>query len=140
MARRSSSLATAGVVVVALLAIGNLSGAFVSSQMKVPSAANSRAPTPATVRRVFESELGLAPESKSVDKDGKEIKSRLSPGDDFVMPQNEEEEEKAQMWRSEFDDLPDAEKIQSPPVIIALLSVVIPFVVGAYVLISTVSE
>mmetsp|Transcript_4069 Transcript_4069/g.11778 ORF Transcript_4069/g.11778 Transcript_4069/m.11778 type:complete len:134 (+) Transcript_4069:73-474(+) len=130
MARRGSSLVTAGVLFAAVLALAHLSGAFVSY-----SPLNTRKLN--TARRFFESELGLAKEEKTVDKDGKEIKSRLSPGDNFQMPQTEQEEEKAEYWRSDFDDLPDSEKVTSPAVIIALLTVIVPFVIGGYVLITS---
>ena len=135
MARRGSSLVTAGVLFAAILALAHLSGAFVSY-----SPLNTRKLN--TARRFFESDLGLAKEAaqeKSVDKDGKEVKSRLSPGDNFQMPQTEKEEEQAEYWRSDFDDLPDSEKVQSPAVIIALLTVIVPFVIGAYVLITSAS-
>mmetsp|Transcript_5924 Transcript_5924/g.14049 ORF Transcript_5924/g.14049 Transcript_5924/m.14049 type:complete len:164 (+) Transcript_5924:68-559(+) len=66
-------------------------------------------------------------------------KERVSQSDDgFIMPQSAEEEkelqEKQGFWRSEYDDLPDSEKIQNPLVIFTVIVCILPFAWGSSIL------
>eukprot|EP00929_Paragymnodinium_shiwhaense_P026700 TRINITY_DN15817_c0_g1_i1.p1 TRINITY_DN15817_c0_g1~~TRINITY_DN15817_c0_g1_i1.p1 ORF type:complete len:211 (-),score=55.30 TRINITY_DN15817_c0_g1_i1:303-851(-) len=82
--------------------------------------------------------------------DTKKEKARESQSDDgFIMPRNPEEEAayqasmgaggddtKEKMWRSDFDDLPDSEKLLDFSTQTAIWSVLIPVFIGAYVLVT----
>lgn len=50
------------------------------------------------------------------------------------MPRTPEDEKDMNFWRSDFDDLPAEEKLQSPLVILGFALLLLPFVGGVYYL------
>jgi len=79
---------------------------------------------------------GVFKEVDDLLKDKAPTESRSDDG--FIAPRTEAEEKAAMQkegggfWRSEFDDLPDNEKLQSPLVVLTLVLVTLPFAGGVY--------
>lgn len=74
-------------------------------------------------------------------KETKEPEERESRSDDgFIMPQSAAEEKrmlkKEGFWKSDFDDLPDSEKMSNPFVLITLVTFASPFIYCTYLLLS----
>mmetsp|Transcript_20797 Transcript_20797/g.45813 ORF Transcript_20797/g.45813 Transcript_20797/m.45813 type:complete len:176 (-) Transcript_20797:187-714(-) len=86
---------------------------------------------------------GSARAVQSTARRAEEEKKSLSD-DGFIAPRTAAEEKQMLktigqkgFWRSEFDDLPVEEKLTAPGSIIALASVIIPCVLGAYLLVTS---
>mmetsp|Transcript_4631 Transcript_4631/g.11216 ORF Transcript_4631/g.11216 Transcript_4631/m.11216 type:complete len:123 (-) Transcript_4631:105-473(-) len=114
MARRRSPLAFAAVMLGLAGMLGRIAVSFVSAPSQAARSAF-------TARQFMGKEGGL------------------SPDDEYKMPKSKEEEtailKEKGFWKSEFDDLSDAEKVSSPPVVFILVIITIPFAISAYGLI-----
>ncbi|CAE7215195.1 unnamed protein product [Symbiodinium natans] len=66
----------------------------------------------------------------------RDLEPRLSPEDKYDMPRTPEEEKNMNYWRSDFDDLPAEEKLQSPLVVLGFFLLLTPFIGGFYTLVS----
>eukprot|EP00933_Yihiella_yeosuensis_P044563 TRINITY_DN39816_c0_g1_i1.p1 TRINITY_DN39816_c0_g1~~TRINITY_DN39816_c0_g1_i1.p1 ORF type:complete len:136 (+),score=24.29 TRINITY_DN39816_c0_g1_i1:46-453(+) len=94
-------------------------------------------PSGSTLRRPDSSAIYRQAENKEEEPLYRDGKPRLSPGDDFVMPRNMEEEKKAKFWVSDFDRLSPEEKITSPWVVVALGVFTLPFIWGLVVIVNS---